>query len=98
AFLEGISIVVLTTSVLMPAVLAAGIDPIWFGIYLILIVEMAQITPPVGFNLFVIQNITHHSLWFLIKKSFPFFLVLVAATAIVTVFPDIVLWLPSAMK
>jgi len=61
-------------------------------------VEMAQITPPVGFNLFVIQNITHHSLWFLIQKSFPFFLVLVAATAIVTVFPDIVLWLPSAMK
>lgn len=89
AFLDGISIVVLTTAVLMPAIQQAQIDPIWFGIYLILVVEMAQITPPVGFNLFVIQNITRHNLWYLIKKSFPFFLILVAATGVVTVFPDL---------
>lgn len=97
AFLDGISIVVLTTAVLMPAIQQAQIDPIWFGIYLILVVEMAQITPPVGFNLFVIQNITRHNLWYLIKKSFPFFLILVAATGVVTVFPDIVMVLPDAM-
>ncbi|MBU4609832.1 TRAP transporter large permease subunit [Achromobacter sp. GG226] len=97
AFLDGISIVVLTTAVLMPAVLAAGIDPIWFGIYLILVVEMAQITPPVGFNLFVIQGITGLDLWKVVRMAFPFFLLLVLAVAIITVFPKIVTWLPSAM-
>ncbi|WP_341668095.1 TRAP transporter large permease [Alcaligenes sp. SDU_A2] len=97
AFLDGISIVVLTTSVLLPAVLAAGIDPIWFGIYLILTVEMAQITPPIGFNLFVIQGITGRNLFELMRMAFPFFLVLVLATVLVTVFPQIVMLLPNAM-
>jgi len=97
AFLDGISIVVLTTSVLLPAVLAAGIDPIWFGIYLILTVEMAQITPPIVFNLFVIQGITGRNLFELVRMAFPFFLVLVLATVIVTIFPQIVMVLPNAM-
>ncbi len=97
AFLDGISIVVLTTSVLLPAVLAAGIDPIWFGIYLILTVEMAQITPPIGFNLFVIQGITGRNLFELVRMAFPFFLVLVLATVLVTLFPQIVMVLPNAM-
>ncbi|MCQ9618068.1 TRAP transporter large permease subunit [Paenalcaligenes niemegkensis] len=97
AFLDGISLVVLTTSVLMPTVLAAGIDPIWFGVYLILTVEMAQITPPIGFNLFVIQNITGKNLFELVRMSFPFFLLLVLATVLVTIFPSIVLVLPNAM-
>ncbi|KGP03648.1 TRAP transporter large permease subunit [Alcaligenes faecalis] len=97
AFLDGISIVVLTTSVLLPAVIAAGIDPIWFGIYLILTVEMAQITPPIGFNLFVIQGITGRNLFELVRMAFPFFLVLVLATVIVTIFPQIVMVLPNAM-
>ncbi|MGE8548062.1 TRAP transporter large permease [Alcaligenes sp. Marseille-Q7550] len=97
AFLDGISIVVLTTSVLLPAVLAAGIDPIWFGIYLILTVEMAQITPPIGFNLFVIQGITGRNLFELVRMAFPFFLVLVLATVLVTMFPQIVMVLPNAM-
>lgn len=97
AFLDGISIVVLTTSVLLPAVVAAGIDPIWFGVYLILTVEMAQITPPIGFNLFVIQGITGKDLFQLVRMSFPFFLLLVLATVLVTIFPDIVLVLPRAM-
>lgn len=97
AFLDGISIVVLTTSVLLPAVVAAGIDPIWFGVYLILTVEMAQITPPIGFNLFVIQGITGKNLFELVRMSFPFFLILVLATILVTIFPDIVLVLPRAM-
>lgn len=98
AFLDGISLVVLTTAVLMPAIQAAGIDPIWFGIFLILVVEMAQITPPVGFNLFVIQNITGRNLFDLIKMSFPFFLILVLAVVIITMFPQIVTFLPEAMR
>lgn len=97
AFLDGISLVVLTTSILMPTVLAAGIDPIWFGVYLILTVEMAQITPPIGFNLFVLQSITGKNLFELIRYAFPFFLLLVVATALVTMFPEIVLFLPKAM-
>lgn len=98
AFLDGISLVVLTTSVLMPTILAAGIDPIWFGVYLILTVEMAQITPPIGFNLFVLQSITERNLFELIRYAFPFFLLLVLATALVTIFPEIVLYLPKAMR
>lgn len=98
AFLDGISIVVLTTSILLPTVLAAGIDPIWFGIYLILTVEMAQITPPIGFNLFVIQGITGENMWRLAVMAFPFFMLLVAATALITVFPEIVMVLPDAMR
>ncbi|MGG4605502.1 TRAP transporter large permease [Paenalcaligenes sp. Me131] len=97
AFLDGISLIVLTTSVLMPTILAAGIDPIWFGIYLILTVEMAQITPPIGFNLFVIQNITGKNLFELVKMALPFFWILVLATALVTIFPEIVMWMPNAM-
>lgn len=98
AFLDGISIVVLTTSILLPTVLAAGIDPIWFGVYLILTVEMAQITPPIGFNLFVIQGITGENLWRLSKMAFPFFLLLVVAAALITLFPEIVMVLPDAMR
>ncbi|MBQ1766209.1 MAG: TRAP transporter large permease subunit, partial [Aquincola sp.] len=96
-FLDGISIVVLTSAVLMPAVQAAGIDPLWFGIYLILVVEMAQITPPVGFNLFVIQGITGLQLFTLARMALPFFLLLVVATVLITVFPQIVMVLPGAM-
>jgi C4-dicarboxylate transporter, DctM subunit len=96
-FLDGISIVVLTTSVILPMVLAAGIDPIWFGIFLVLVVEMSQITPPVGFNLFVIQSITGRGIFEIALYALPFFLILVLATAILSVFPEIALWLPSTM-
>ncbi|HYF58936.1 MAG TPA: TRAP transporter large permease subunit [Burkholderiaceae bacterium] len=96
-FLDGISIVLLTTSVILPAVQAAGIDLLWFGIFIVLVVEMAQITPPVGFNLFVVQNLTGKDIFTVAKAAFPFFLVMVLATAIVTVFPEIVLSLPRAM-
>ena len=96
-FLDGISIVVLTTSVILPMVLTAGIDPIWFGIFLVLVVEMSQITPPVGFNLFVIQSITGRNIFEIAYYAMPFFLLLVLATAILTVFPEIALWLPSTM-
>jgi len=96
-FLDGISIVLLTTSVILPAVQAAGIDLLWFGIYAILVIEMAQITPPVGFNLFVVQGLTGKDIFTVAKASLPFFLVLVAATVLISIFPDIVLALPRAM-
>ena len=96
-FLDGISIVLLTTSVILPAVQAAGIDMLWFGIYIVLVVEMAQITPPVGFNLFVVQNLTGKDIFTVAKASFPFFLLMVVATVLITMFPEIVLSLPQAM-
>jgi tripartite ATP-independent transporter DctM subunit len=96
-FLDGISIVVLTTSVILPMVMAAGIDPIWFGVFLVLVVEMSQITPPVGFNLFVLQSITGRGIFQIARMALPFFLILVLATVILTLFPDIALWLPNTM-
>jgi C4-dicarboxylate transporter DctM subunit len=96
-FLDGISIVLLTTSVIMPAVQAAGIDLLWFGIFIVLVVEMAQITPPVGFNLFVVQSLTGKDIFRVAKDSLPFFLLMVVATALITMFPQIVLSLPQAM-
>ena len=96
-FLDGISIVVLTASVIMPMVQAAGIDLIWFGIYLVVVIEMSQITPPVGINLFILQSMTRHDLLTVAKMAFPFFLVLVAATLLLILFPQIATFLPSLM-
>ena len=94
-FLDGISVVVLTTSIIMPMVQAAGIDPLWFGIYLVIVVEMSQITPPVGFNLFVIQGLTGIDILRVAKAALPFFGLLVLGVVLITVFPGIVTWLPS---
>ncbi len=96
-FLDGISIVLLTTSVILPAVQAAGIDLLWFGIYVVVVVEMAQITPPVGFNLFVVQNLTGKDIFTVARAGFPFFILMVIATILITVFPEIVMSLPRAM-
>ncbi|WP_172299164.1 TRAP transporter large permease [Pseudoruegeria sp. HB172150] len=96
-FLDGISIVVLTVSIILPMVIQAGIDPIWFGVFLVLVVEMSQITPPVGFNLFVLQNITGRDIFSIARDALPFFLLLVVAVAILSVVPQIVLWLPGTM-
>lgn len=96
-FLDGISIVVLTASVIMPMVQAAGIDLIWFGIYLVVVIEMSQITPPVGINLFILQSMTRHDLLTVAKMAFPFFLVLVLATLLLILFPQIATLLPSLM-
>lgn len=97
SFLDGISIVVLTTAILLPAVQAVGIDPIWFGLYLVLVVEMAQITPPVGLNLFVLQGMTGRDIVYLSKASLPFFLMLVLGVVLVIIFPQIILTLPELM-
>jgi C4-dicarboxylate transporter, DctM subunit len=96
-FLDGISMVVLTMAVLLPTVQAAGIDLIWFGIFIVLVVEMAQITPPVGFNLFVLQGLTGRDLPYLARTALPFFGLLVLAVGIIYAFPKIVLWLPGLM-
>ena len=97
-FLDGISVVVLTTSIIMPMVMAVGIDPIWFGIYLVLVVEMSQITPPVGFNLFVIQGLTGIDVLRIARAAMPFFFLLLLAVVLITVFPGIVTYLPEAMN
>jgi tripartite ATP-independent transporter DctM subunit len=96
-FLDGISVIVLTTSIIMPMVTAVGIDPIWFGIYLVIVVEMSQITPPVGFNLFVIQGLTGIDILRIAKAAFPFFLLLLLGVVLISIFPKIVTFLPGLM-
>ncbi len=96
-FLDGISIVILTSSIIMPMVHEAGIDPIWFGIYLVIVVEMGQITPPVGFNLFVIQGLTGIDSLRVARAALPFFMLLLLGGVIISVFPAIVTILPNMM-
>ena len=95
--LDGFSIVVMTLPIALPMVTAAGFDPIWFGIYLILMVEVSQITPPVGFNLFVIQGLTAEPIMNIARYALPFFFLMLLTTAILTVFPEIALFLPKLM-
>jgi TRAP-type C4-dicarboxylate transport system permease large subunit len=96
-FLDGISMVVLTTSVIMPLIEKAGLDLIWFGIYVVLVVEMAQITPPVGFNLYVLQSMTGRNLFAIGLYALPLFLLMCVAVILLAVFPGLALWLPSTM-
>jgi TRAP-type C4-dicarboxylate transport system permease large subunit len=90
--------VVLTMGVLLPTVQKAGIDLIWFGIFVVLVVEMAQITPPVGFNLFVLQGMTGRQLPYIARVTLPMFFLMVAAVGLIWVFPELVTWLPSQMR
>jgi len=94
-FLDGISLIVLTMGVVLPIIQVAGIDPLWFGIFVVLVVEMAQITPPVGFNLFVLQGMTGKSLLWIARAAVPMFLLLMLAVFLIYWFPGIVTWLPS---
>jgi C4-dicarboxylate transporter DctM subunit len=94
-FLDGISMVVLTTSVIQPLVVQAGIDVVWYGIFIVLVVEMAQITPPVGFNLFVLQGMTGKNIFYIARASLPFFILLGLAIVIIGVFPQLVTYLPN---
>jgi C4-dicarboxylate transporter, DctM subunit len=93
--IDGISMIVLTAVIVLPMVKEAGIDLVWFGVYLVIHVEMAQITPPVGFNLFVLQNMSGKDTWTVAKAAFPFFILLNVAVLIITTFPQIVLYLPK---
>ncbi len=96
-FIDGISMVVLTTSVLLPAVDRARIDLLWFGIFVVLVVEMAQITPPVGFNLYILQSLAKRSAGFVALAALPFFIGLMVMVACITLAPEIVTWLPNLM-
>jgi C4-dicarboxylate transporter DctM subunit len=96
-FLDGISMVVLTMAVVLPTVQRAGFDLIWFGIFVVLVVEMAQITPPVGFNLFVLQGMTGHQITYIARATLPLFFLMVVAVILVTIFPEIVTYLPQKM-
>jgi tripartite ATP-independent transporter DctM subunit len=97
-FLDGISMVVLTMGVILPTIQKAGIDLIWFGIFIVLVVEMAQITPPVGFNLFVLQGMTKREITWIGRVSAPLFFLMVAAVALIYFFPQLVTWLPGRMQ
>ena len=97
-FLDGISAVVLTMAIIEPMIRQAGFDMIWFGIYLVIVVEMAQITPPVGFNLFVLQGMANKDIGFIARSAFPLFLLMILAVIIVVIFPEIALWLPNKMS
>jgi tripartite ATP-independent transporter DctM subunit len=96
-FLDGISMVVLTTAVIMPLIEKAGFDLIWFGIYIVIVVEMAQITPPVGFNLYVLQSMTGRNLFAVGAYTLPLFLLMAVAVTLLAAFPGLALWLPSTM-
>ncbi|GGG28130.1 hypothetical protein GCM10010964_15050 [Caldovatus sediminis] len=96
-FLDGISIVVLATSLLLAAVKQAGIDPLWFGVYLVVVVEMSLITPPVGLNLFVLQGMTGRNLAVVSRAAFPFFLLMVLSVVLLVAFPGLATYLPAAV-
>lgn len=95
--LDGISMVVMTLPIVLPIIVQAGFDPLWFGIFVVIMVELSQITPPVGFSIFVLQHISHQDVRFILKSSFPFFLVLLFVTMVLTIFPEIVFFLPNHM-
>jgi len=96
-FLDGISAVVLTMAIIEPMIRQAGFDMIWFGVFLVIVVEMAQITPPVGFNLFVLQGMANKDMGFIARSAFPLFLLMILAVVVIIIFPEIALWLPQQM-
>src|SRR5207249_8051750 len=97
-FLDGISMVVLTMGVILPTVERVGIDLVWFGIFIVLVVEMAQITPPVGFNLFVMQGMTDKQITWIARQATPMLCLMIVATLLIYFFPQLVTYLPHQMK
>jgi len=95
--LDGISMIVLTTSIVLPMIEAAGFDLIWFGIFIVLLVEIAEVTPPLGFNLFVLQTMSGRDSNYVALASIPFFCMMVVALVLITLFPGIATWLPDAV-
>ena len=96
-FLEGLSITVMTLPITLPLIQQAGFSPLWFGIFLVIMVELAQVTPPIGFNLFVLQGLTGRPIGQIALAALPFFGLMCLAAAIITIFPEIVLWLPTVL-
>ncbi len=96
--LDGFSMIVMTAPLVLPLIAASNFDPVWFGIYLVLMIELAQITPPVGFNLFVISGLNNDDVFRIARTALPFFFLMLLATALITVFPEIALYLPGKMR
>ena len=96
-FLDGISMIVLTIAVIEPLVRHVGIDMIWFGIFVVLVGEMALITPPIGFNLFLVQSMTGRDMGFVARATLPMFIIMAIGVLLLIAFPQIALWLPEAM-
>ncbi|MGB0843850.1 MAG: TRAP transporter large permease [Alphaproteobacteria bacterium] len=97
-FLDGISSVVLTMAIVEPMIRQAGIDPIWFGVFIVVVVEMAQVTPPIGFNLFVLQGMTKHEMSYIAKTAIPMVLLMVLMVAILVIWPELATWLPENIR
>jgi len=95
--LDGVSMIVLTTSIVIPMIQKAGFDLVWFGIFIVILVEIAEVTPPVGFNLFVLQTMSGKDSTYVARASIPFFFMMVIAIVLITVFPQIVTWLPDVL-
>lgn len=95
--LDGFSMIVMTMPLALPLITAAGFDPLWFGIYMIFMIEVAQITPPVGFNLFVINGMVEEDILTIARYAMPSFFIILLIVAVITVFPEIILWLPNKM-
>jgi C4-dicarboxylate transporter, DctM subunit len=96
-FLDGISLTVMSLPVTLPLAVQSGFDPIWFGVFLVIMVEIGLMTPPVGFNLFVLQGLTGRSLGSIARAATPFFLLMIFAATVITLFPQVVLWLPATI-
>ena len=96
--LDGVSMVLLTMAVVLPMIKAAGIDPLWFGIFVVIVVEMGQITPPVGFNLFVLQNLLKRDIGFVSRAALPYFFIMLFMLLVIWWWPGLVSWLPSRMR
>ncbi|MFT4717547.1 MAG: C4-dicarboxylate transporter DctM subunit [Paracoccaceae bacterium] len=97
-FLDGISSVVLTMAIVEPMIRQAGIDVIWFGIFVVVVIEMAQVTPPIGFNLFVLQGMTNHEISYIAKTAIPMVLLMVVMVIILVVWPELATWLPNNIR
>ena len=97
-FLDGISSVVLTMAIVEPMVRQAGIDVIWFGIFIVVVVEMAQVTPPIGFNLFVLQGMTRHEISYISKTAIPMVGLMLLMVVILVAFPGLATWLPETVR
>jgi len=95
--LDGVSMIVLTTSIVLPMVEKAGFDLVWFGIFIVLLVEIAELTPPLGFNIFVLQTMTGRDSNYVALASAPFFLMMVLCIALITLFPELATWLPDTL-
>jgi tripartite ATP-independent transporter DctM subunit len=96
-FLDGISIIVMSLPITLPMIISAGFDPIWYGVFLVLMIELAQMTPPVGFNLFILQGLTGKPIGYVVQAAIPFFILMCIALILISVFPVIVLVVPNAI-